>query len=145
MSPNPGGLSPPLQPPLEGLKAQLSTPHSPTPHLTHQPGDSHQAGIHVLWPAQWSWVHRGAYVIRKLRPSASHPSNSPATGQALPACWSPEEVCKEGKLSLPIHQLSTSPLALPTHLALPTSFQLFLSICPTKVSAQCPPSLLYLL
>lgn len=33
---------------------------------------------------------------------------------------------------------------LPTHLALPTSFRLPLSICPTKVSAECPSSILYL-
>lgn len=34
---------------------------------------------------------------------------------------------------------------LPAHMALPTSFRLPLSICPTEVSAECPPFFLHLL
>lgn len=47
-----------------------------------------------------------------------------------------------GRAGSPLTPPLLSPL--PTQLALPTSFRLPLSICPTKVSAECPSSLLYL-
>lgn len=123
-------------PPLEsrGSEARPSTSRRPAPRLTHRPRDARQAGIHVPPPARLALraqARTHAHTLG-LRASLSAPNaQAIRTPEAGPCPRCPPQAGRrhaEGGWTLTPPLLSP----LPTHLALPTSFQLPLSICPPR-------------
>lgn len=141
------------------LKARWAVPSSLAPHLkAWRPSCPHPTVLHPTLPTNLETHTRlasmccGRTVVlgaqgrirhtqaeaQRLTPCASHPGNSPATGQALPTCWSPEEVCREGGAE----SAHTPPLHLSTRPACPSGSAHLLPALSLHLSHQglCPVS-----